>query len=170
MKCGGDGMMQRTLAVLVENRPGVLSKVSGLFSRRGYNIESLVVSETEDSSISRMTIVVSGDEIILEQVTKQLNKLIDVIKVHDLTREETVDRQLLLLRVNADNTTRGEILELINVFRARVVDIGRKSIIIETTGDVNKTEAILKLLRPFGIQELVKTGTITMVRGNKEKN
>lgn len=161
--------MKRTLAVLVENRPGVLSKVSGLFSRRGYNIESLVVSETDDPTISRMTIVVAGDTDILEQVTKQLNKLIDVIKVNDVTKEETVDRQLLLLRVAADNSSRGEILELINIFRARVVDIGRKSLIIETTGDVGKIEAIIKLLKPFGIQELVKTGTISMVRSNKDK-
>lgn len=168
MKCGVDGMMKHTLAVLVENRPGVLAKVSGLFSRRGYNIESLAVSETEDSSISRMTIVVSGDKKILEQVRKQLNKLIDVIKVDDITQEETVDRQLLLVKVAADNTTRGEIVQMIEIFRARIVDIGRKSLIIEATGDEEKVEAIIKLLKPFGIEELVKTGSISMIRGTKE--
>ncbi|HHY91578.1 MAG TPA: acetolactate synthase small subunit [Clostridiales bacterium] len=161
--------MKRTLAVLVENNPGVLSKVSGLFARRGYNIESLVVSETEDRTISRMTIVVDGDDEILEQVKKQLNKLVDVIKVSDLTNEETVDRQLLLIRVNADNSTRTEIIQLMDIFRARIVDIGRKSLMIEATGDEAKINAIIKSLQPFGIQELVKTGTISVVRGSKEK-
>lgn len=161
--------MRRTLSVLVENNPGVLSKVSGLFGRRGYNIESLVVSETEDRTISRMTIVVDGDDEILEQVTKQLNKLIDVIKVSDLTNEETVDRQLLLIRVNADNATRTEIIQLMDIFRARIVDIGRKSLMIESTGDETKINAVIKSLQPFGIQELVKTGTISVVRGSKEK-
>ncbi len=161
--------MKHTLAVLVENHPGVLSRVSGLFSRRGYNIESLVVSETEDSSVSRMTIVVSGDKAIIEQVTKQLNKLIDVIKVTDLTNEEAVNRQLLLVRVAADNTTRGEIVQLMDIFRARVVDIGRRSMVIEATGDEKKIQAIIKSLQPFGIQELAKTGTLAMLRGSKEK-
>jgi len=169
MKYGGDGEMKHTLAVLVENHPGVLSRVSGLFSRRGYNIESLVVSETEDSSVSRMTIVVSGDKAIIEQVTKQLNKLIDVIKVTDLTNEEAVNRQLLLVRVAADNTTRGEIVQLMDIFRARVVDIGRRSMVIEATGDEKKIQAIIKSLQPFGIQELAKTGTLAMLRGSKEK-
>jgi acetolactate synthase-1/3 small subunit len=161
--------MKHTLSVLVENHPGVLSKVSGLFGRRGYNIESLVVSETEDRTISRMIIVVDGDEEILEQVTKQLNKLIDVIKVNDVTNEETVDRQLLLVRVNADHSTRAEIIQLIDIFRARIIDIGSKSLMIEATGDETKIEAIIKLLKPFGIQELVKTGRISLVRGSKEK-
>ncbi len=161
--------MKRTLSVLVENNPGVLSKVSGLFGRRGYNIESLVVSETEDRTISRMTIIIDGDDEILEQVKKQLNKLVDVIKVSDLTNEETVDRQLLLIRVNADNSTRTEIIQLMDIFRARIVDIGRKSLMIEATGDETKIDAIIKSLQPFGIQELVKTGTISVVRGSKEK-
>lgn len=161
--------MKHTLSVLVENHPGVLSKVSGLFGRRGYNIESLVVSETEDRTISRMIIVVDGDEEILEQVTKQLNKLIDVIKVNDVTNEETVDRQLLLVRVNADHSTRAEIIQLIDIFRARIIDIGSRSLMIEATGDETKIEAIIKLLKPFGIQELVKTGRISLVRGSKEK-
>ncbi|NMA01062.1 MAG: acetolactate synthase small subunit [Clostridia bacterium] len=162
--------MKHKLAVLVENHPGVLSRVSGLFSRRGYNIESLVVSETEDKGISRMTIVVNGDEQIIEQVSKQLNKLIDVIKVNDLTKEETVNRQLMLIRVSADSTTRGEIVQLMDIFRARIVDIGRRSIIVEATGDEEKIQAIIKSLQPFGIQELVKTGIVSMVRGSKDKN
>lgn len=159
--------MKHTLAVLVENHPGVLARVSGLFSRRGYNIESLVVSKTEDPSVSRMTIVAEGDEKVIEQVTKQLHKLIDVIKVNDLTFEETVDRQLLLLKVAADSASRGEIVQMMDIFRARVVDIGRKSLIIEATGDEEKIKAIIKSMRPFGIQELVKTGKIAMQRGNK---
>lgn len=161
--------MKHILAVWVEHHPGILSKVSGLFSRRGYNIESLVVSKTEDSSIFRMTIVVDGDETIIEQVTKQLNKMVDVIKVSDITNEETVDRQLLLIRIAADSTNRSEIIQLMDIFRARIVDISRKSLMIEATGDEPKIEAIIKSLQPFGIQELVKTGTISMVRGNKEK-
>jgi len=159
--------MKHTLAVLVENHPGVLSRVSGLFARRGYNIASLVVSETEDSSISRMTIVVDGDEKIIEQVTKQLNKLIDVIKVNDVTHEDTVNRQLLLVRVNADNSAKGEIAQLMDIFRAKIVDIGRKSVIVEATGDEEKIEAIIRSLQPFGIQEIVKTGISSMVRGAK---
>ncbi|MDK2822740.1 MAG: acetolactate synthase small subunit [Clostridia bacterium] len=159
--------MKHTLAVLVENHPGVLSRVSGLFSRRGYNISSLVVSETEDSSVSRMTIVVDGDEKIIEQVTKQLNKLIDVIKVSDVTHDETVDRQLLLVKVNADNSAKGEIAQLMDIFRARIIDIGKKSLIVEATGSEEKIDAIIKSLQPFGILEIVKTGTISMVRGAK---
>ncbi|MFZ5942618.1 MAG: acetolactate synthase small subunit [Bacillota bacterium] len=159
--------MRHTLAVLVENHPGVLSRVSGLFSRRGYNIGSLVVSETDDSSISRMTIVVDGDERIIEQVTKQLNKLIDVIKVNDITHEDTVSRQLLLVRVAADNSAKGEIAQLMDIFRAKIVDIGKKSVIVEATGDEDKIQAIIRSLQPFGIQEIVKTGTVAMVRGSK---
>ena len=154
---------------MVENNPGVLAKVSNLFSRRGYNIESLVVSDTEDKTISRMTIVVDGDERTIEQVTKQLHKLVDVIKVNDLTNDDTVCRQLLLVRVAADRETRGEIIQLMDIFRARIIDIGRRSLIIEATGDESKIEAILKSLQPFGIQEIVKTGISAMVRSPKEK-
>ena len=161
--------MKHKLAVLVENNPGVLAKVSNLFSRRGYNIDSLVVSDTEDKSISRMTIVVDGDEKTVEQVTKQLHKLVDVIKVNDLTHDDTVCRQLLLVRVAADRETRGEIIQLMDIFRARIIDIGRRSLIIEATGDESKIEAILKSLQPFGIQEIVKTGISAMVRSPKEK-
>ncbi|MFR6291253.1 MAG: acetolactate synthase small subunit [Peptococcaceae bacterium] len=161
--------MKHKVAVLVENNPGVLAKVSNLFSRRGYNIESLVVSDTEDKTISRMTIVVDGDERTIEQVTKQLHKLVDVIKVNDLTNDDTVCRQLLLVRVAADRETRGEIIQLMDIFRARIIDIGRRSLIIEATGDESKIEAILKSLQPFGIQEIVKTGISAMVRSPKEK-
>ena len=161
--------MKHKLAVLVENNPGVLAKVSNLFSRRGYNIESLVVSDTEDKTISRMTIVVEGDEKIIEQVTKQLHKLVDVIKVNDLTNDDIVCRQLLLIRVAADRETRGEIIQLMDIVRARIIDIGRRSIIIEATGDEDKIEAIIKSLQPFGIQEIVKTGVSAMVRSPKEK-
>ena len=161
--------MKHKVAVLVENNPGVLAKVANLFSRRGYNIDSLVVSDTEDKSISRMTIVVDGDEKTVEQVTKQLHKLVDVIKVNDLTNDDTVCRQLLLVRVAADRETRGEIIQLMDIFRARIIDIGRRSLIIEATGDESKIEAILNSLQPFGIQEIVKTGNSAMVRSPKEK-
>ncbi|MBQ2448520.1 MAG: acetolactate synthase small subunit, partial [Peptococcaceae bacterium] len=160
--------MKHKVAVLVENNPGVLAKVANLFSRRGYNIDSLVVSDTEDKSISRMTIVVDGDAKTVEQVTKQLHKLVDVIKVNDLTNDDTVCRQLLLVRVAADHQTRGEIIQLMDIFRARIIDIGRRSLIIEATGDESKIEAILKSLQPFGIQEIVKTGISAMVRSPKE--
>ncbi len=161
--------MKHKVAVLVENNPGVLAKVANLFSRRGYNIDSLVVSDTEDKTISRMTIVVDGDAKTVEQVTKQLHKLVDVIKVNDLTNDDTVCRQLLLVRVAADRETRGEIIQLMDIFRARIIDIGRRSLIIEATGDESKIEAILKSLQPFGIQEIVKTGISAMVRSPKDK-
>ena len=161
--------MKHKVAVLVENNPGVLAKVANLFSRRGYNIDSLVVSDTEDKAISRMTIVVDGDERTIEQVTKQLHKLVDVIKVNDLTNDDTVCRQLLLVRVAADRDTRGEIIQLMDIFSARIIDIGRRSLIIEATGDESKIEAILKSLQPFGIQEIVKTGISAMVRSPKDK-
>ena len=127
-------------------------------------IESLVVSETENRKVSRMTIVVDGDDKIIEQVTKQLHKLIDVIKVNDVTSQETVDRQLLLIRVSTDTSTKMEIIQLMDVFRARIVSIGRKSLTIEATGDEAKIQAIINSLRPFGIKELVKTGNISIVR------
>ena len=158
--------MKRTFSVLVENHPGVLSKVAGLFARRGYNIESLVVSETQDSTASRMTIVVEGDKRVLEQVGKQLNKLVDVIKVNDITDEETVDRQLCLIKVaTADLNVRQEILQITEVFRCHVVDMGRKALIVEATGDEDKIQAIIRALKPFGISELVRTGKVAMLRG-----
>lgn len=161
--------MKHTLSVLVENHPGVLTRVAGLFSRRGYNIESLAVGETENPAISRMTIVVGGDDRVIEQVTKQLHKLIDVLKINDITNDEHVDRELMLIKVNADAAARGEIMQIVDIFRARIVDIGRKSLIIEATGDQSKINAIEASLRPFGILELVRTGKIAIVRGQKHK-
>ncbi|MGI6587310.1 MAG: acetolactate synthase small subunit [Peptococcia bacterium] len=159
--------MKHTLAVLVENSPGVLSRVAGLFARRGYNIESLVVGETEDKTASRITLVVEGDERVIEQVSKQLNKQVEVIKIQDITNEETVDRQMLLIKVSAGPEDRQEILQLMEIFRCRIVDIGRRSLIVEATGDEGKIEAIIQSLRPFGIKELVRTGKVSMVRGSK---
>ncbi|WP_073089490.1 acetolactate synthase small subunit [Thermosyntropha lipolytica] len=158
-------MKKHILAVTVENKPGVLTRVATLFRRRGYNIESLAVGETENPDISRMTIVVSGDDRVIEQVTKQLYKLIDVIKIVDISEEKAVERELMLIKVKADATVRAEILQIVEIFRARIVDIGRDSLIIEVTGDSEKIEAIEDSLRPFGIIELVRTGKIAMVRG-----
>ena len=159
--------MRHTLAVLVENNPGVLTRIAGLFSRRGFNIDSLSVGRTQNPAISRMTIVVEGDDLILEQVTKQLNKLIDVIKIQDVTQDEYVDRELMMVKVDADTAIRGEIMQIVDIFRARIVDIGRKTLTIEATGDEGKINAIEKSLRPFGIRELVRTGKIVMLRGHK---
>jgi len=160
--------MKHTLAVLVENKSGVLSRVASLFSRRGYNIDSLAVGVTEDPDISRITIVVHGDDHVLEQVTKQLNKLIDVIKVSDIGGDEAVERELALIKVAADADTRAEIIQIANIFRARIVDVAPKSMTVEVTGDEGKIQAIEKLLRQFGIKELVRTGKIAMVRGSKK--
>lgn len=162
--------MKHTLSVLVENRPGVLTRIAGLFARRGYNIESLAVGHTDDPEISRMTIVVDGDDRVIEQVTKQLHKLVDVIKLNDITHDQFVDRELFLIKVAADPTTRGEIMQIVDIFRARIVDIGRDSLIIEATGDSGKVSAIESSLRPFGIREVVRTGKIALVRGPKGRN
>lgn len=158
-----------TLVVMVENSPGVLSKVTSLFSRRGYNIISLIASETEDPIISRLTIVVAGDDQVIEQVAKQLNKMVDVMKVTDITDKETVGRQLLLIKVAVETGTRVEIIELAKIFRSRVLDIGRKSLIIEATGDESKIKAMIDTFKPFGIIEFSRTGMISMVRGQKER-
>jgi len=160
--------MKHTLAVLVENKSGVLSRVASLFSRRGYNIESLAVGVTEDPQTSRMTIVVDGDDHVLEQVTKQLNKLVDVIKVSDIGGDEAVERELALIKVAADVSTRTEIIQIANIFRARIVDVASKSMIVEVTGDEAKIQAIEKLLRQFGIKEMARTGKIALVRGPKK--
>jgi acetolactate synthase-1/3 small subunit len=160
--------MKHTLAVLVENKSGVLSRVASLFSRRGYNIDSLAVGVTEDPDISRITIVVHGDDHVLEQVTKQLNKLIDVIKVSDIGSDDAVERELALIKVSADADTRAEIIQISNIFRARIVDVAPKSMTVEVTGDEGKIQAIEKLLRQFGIKEMVRTGKIAMLRGPKK--
>ncbi len=160
--------MKHTLAVLVENKSGVLSRVASLFSRRGYNIDSLAVGVTEDPSISRMTIVVQGDDHVLEQVTKQLNKLVDVIKVSDIGGDEAVERELALIKVAADVNTRTEIIQIVDIFRAKIVDVAPKSMTIEVTGDEAKIQAIENLLKQFGIKELARTGKIALVRGPKK--
>jgi acetolactate synthase-1/3 small subunit len=159
--------MKHTLAVLVENKPGVLTRVAGLFSRRGYNIESLAVGVTDNPEISRMTIVVSGDDHVLEQVSKQLNKLIDVIRVSDLEPEETIERELAFFKVKVDKGNRSEIMQIVDVFRAQIVDVGVRSLIVAVTGTDDKIEAIEQLLRNFGIIEEARTGKIAMNRGSK---
>ena len=169
MSANGAEPRKHTISVLVENKFGVLSRVAGLFSARGYNIESLSVGETLDPSVSRMTIVVSGDEFVIEQVMKQLHKLIDVIKVNDLTDDSHVERELVLIRVNAEPQHRAEILRTADIFRARVVDVTPVSFVLETTGDEGKIEALIELLRPIGIQEVVRTGKIAISRGPKSR-
>jgi len=159
--------MKHTLAILVENKPGVLTRVAGLFSRRGFNIESLAVGVTENPDTSRITIVVSGDDHILEQVEKQLNKLIDVIRVSDIPPEESVNRELALIKVGVDSSTRAEVMQIVDIFRAKIVDVGIKSLVVEVTGDEGKINAIEQLLRQFGIKEMVRTGRIAMNRGAK---
>jgi acetolactate synthase-1/3 small subunit len=161
-------MMQHTLSVLVENRPGVLTRVTSLFARRGYNIESLAVGVTEDPTLSRITIVVNGEDTPLEQVTKQLHKLINVIKIQDLKPGEMVDRELVMFKVNAPPERRHEIIEVANVFRAKIVDVGKNSLTIEATGSGDKLVAMEDLLRAYGIKELARTGRIALSRGMRE--
>jgi acetolactate synthase I/III small subunit len=165
----GSEPRKHTISVLVENKFGVLSRVAGLFSARGYNIESLSVGETLDPTVSRMTIMVHGDEFIIEQVMKQLHKLIDVIKVNDLTDEDHVERELMLIRINAEPQHRAEILRTADIFRAKVVDVTPLSFTLEATGDEEKLEALIELLRPMGIQELVRTGKVAITRGPKTR-
>lgn len=160
-------MMRHVLTVLVENHSGVLVRVAGLFSRRGYNIDSLSVGRTENPHISRMTIVVEGDDLIVEQVTKQLNKLVDIIKIQDISSDEFVDRELILVKVGADAAMRSEIIQIVDIFRARIVDIGVKTLMIECTGTEGKINAVIDSLRPFGIKEIVRTGKVAMLRGQK---
>jgi len=157
--------MQHTITALVENKPGVLARVSGLFARRGFNIESLAVSITDDPSVSRMTIVVGGDDTVLEQITKQLHKLIDVIKVVDYQDIPTVQRELAMIKVNADPATRAEIMQIVDIFRAKIIDISDKTFTLEVTGSVEKIDAMENLLMANGIRELVRTGRIAMMRG-----
>lgn len=160
-------MAKHTLSVLVENHAGVLSRVAGLFSRRGFNIDSLAVGVTEDTSVSRITIVVDGDDYTIEQVTKQLNKLIDVIKIRQLDPSESVSRELALVKVTTSSTNRAEIIQMVDIFRAKIVDVSQSSLTIEMTGSVPKIEAFIDMLKPFGIREMVRTGTIAIDRGSK---
>lgn len=156
--------MRHIISCLVENKHGVLSRVSGLFSARGYNIESLSVAAVEGDGLANMTIVVKGDDWVLEQINKQLNKLIDVIKVIDMTGERYIDRELVLVKVNSTKTTRSEIMEVANIFRAKVVDISPKTLTIEATGSEDKINAIIGMLRKFGIKDVARTGIIAMKR------
>ncbi|WP_426561575.1 acetolactate synthase small subunit [Angustibacter sp. McL0619] len=158
-------MSKHTLSVLVEDRPGVLARIAGLFSRRGFNIDSLAVGPTEHPDISRMTVVVDVEDLPLEQVTKQLNKLVEVIKVVELEAPASVQRELLLVKVRADLQTRSHVLETVQLFRAKVVDVSTDAVTIEATGNAEKLAALLRVLEPFGIRELVQSGMVAVGRG-----
>jgi acetolactate synthase-1/3 small subunit len=160
-------MTKHTLSVLVENKPSVLARVSGLFSRRGFNIDSLAVGPTEHPEVSRMTIVVSVEDLPLEQVTKQLNKLVNVIKIVELDPAQSVQRELVLVKVRADMSQRSHVLELVEMFRARVVDVSAESLTVEATGTADKLEALIRVLEPFGIKELVQSGMVAVGRGSR---
>lgn len=159
--------MKHTFSVLVENKPGVLSRVAGLFSGRGFNIESLCVAETLDPELSLITLVTRGDEKIIEQINKQLNKLINVLKVVDVSEGDFVEREMVLVKVKAEGNTRAEVLRMADIFRGKIVDVSPKEYTVELTGDENKVRAVLELLRPLGIKEVARTGTIAMVRSKK---
>lgn len=158
-------LTKHTISILVENESGVLTRVTSLFSGRGYNIESLCVAETLDPTVSKMTIVTSGNEAVIEQIVKQLNKLVSTIKVVDLTESKFIDRELALIKVNAEEKHRAEILRIVDIFRGKVVDVGIKTLVIEVTGDEEKIDAIVNLLRPMGIKDIARTGRIAMARG-----
>jgi acetolactate synthase I/III small subunit len=160
-------MSRHTLSVLVENKPGVLARVASLFSRRGFNIDSLAVGPTEHDDISRMTIVVSVDELPLEQVTKQLNKLVNVIKIVELDPAQSVQREIILVKVRADIQTRSHVLETVQLFRAKVVDVATDAVTVEATGTAEKLEALIRVLEPFGIRELVQSGMVAVSRGGR---
>ena len=160
-------MTVHTLSVLVENKPGVLARIAGLFSRRGFNIDSLAVGETEHAEVSRMTIVVNAEASPLEQVTKQLNKLVHVLKIVELEPDRSVERELVLVKVKADPAVRYQIIELAEMFRAKIVDVGPEALTIEATGSPAKVEAMLELLDPYGIRELARTGRVALARGGK---
>jgi len=159
--------MKHTLSVLLQNKPGVLSRVTGLFSGRGFNIESLCVAETLDENVSCLTLVTRGEDNIIEQITKQLHKLIDVIKVTDVSEGQFVEREMVLIRVKAEAHTRAEVLRVIDIFRGKVVDVSQKSYAVEVTGSTSKIQAVIDILRPIGIKEIIRTGTIAIVRAGK---
>ena len=157
--------MKHNIAVIVENKSGVLTRIAGLFSRRSFNIDSLSVGTTDNPEYSRMTITVQGDRDVLEQVIKQLSKLINVIRVSELDHSESLERELAVIKVSVDRENRSEIMQIVNIFRARIIDVSQRSMIIEVTGDEEKVEAIIQLLRQFGIKELARTGKVSMIRG-----
>jgi acetolactate synthase-1/3 small subunit len=160
--------MKHTIAILVEDQPGVMSRVAGLFTRRGFNIDSIAVGPSEAPGISRMTIIVNGDHKVLEQVTKQLNKLIDVIRVRDIPAENILERELVLVKVHTESlSVRAEIIQLVEIFKAKVVYVERNTLTIEMSGDEEKVSGFLKLLAPFGVKEVVRTGRIAIARSNK---
>jgi acetolactate synthase-1/3 small subunit len=165
----GNLMKNHTISVLLQNKPGVLSRVTGLFSGRGYNIESLCVAETLDPGISCLTLVSKGDDQIIEQITKHLHKLIDVIKVTNISEKEYVEREMALIRVKAEAHTRAEVLRVIDIFRGKVVDVSARSYAVEVTGSTSKIQAVIDILRPIGIKEIIRTGTIAMARADKKK-
>ncbi len=158
--------MRHIISALVRNKPGVLARVSGLFSARGFNIESLAVGQTEDPDVSRMTVVVPGDDAILEQVRKQLSKLVDTIKVQDFEETTSVIRDLMLVKVKTNQSNRSEVIEIVNVFRAKIVDMTNSGVIIEITGEEGRLERFLNMLRPYGIVETMRTGRIAMARND----
>ena len=160
--------MKHTLSVLLQNKPGALSRVTGLFSGRGFNIESLCVAPTIDAKVSSLTLVTRGEDKIIEQITKQLHKLIDVIKVNDISESEYVEREMVLIRVKAEAHTRAEVLRVIDIFRGKVVDVSPNSYAVEITGTESKIKAVVDILRPIGIKEIVRTGTIAMPRAPKK--
>ena len=160
-------MSTHVLSLLVEDKPGLLTRVAGLFSRRGFNIESLAVGHSEIDGLSRITVVVDVEDLPLEQVTKQLNKLVNVIKIVELDPAQSVQREHLLIKVRVDNTTRSQVLEAVNLFRARVVDVSTDALVIEVTGDSGKTTALLKVLEPYGIKEIAQSGLLAIGRGGK---
>jgi acetolactate synthase-1/3 small subunit len=160
-------MSHHVLSLLVEDKPGLLTRVAGLFSRRGFNINSLAVGPTEIDGLSRITVVVDVEDLPLEQVTKQLNKLVNVIKIVELDPDASVQREHLLIKVRVDNTTRSQILEAVNLFRARVVDVSPDALVIEVTGDSGKVQALLRVLEPYGIREIAQSGLLAIGRGGK---
>ncbi|MDO9396439.1 MAG: acetolactate synthase small subunit [Herbiconiux sp.] len=160
-------MSTHVLSLLVEDKPGLLTRVAGLFARRGFNIESLAVGSSEIEGLSRITVVVDVDELPLEQVTKQLNKLINVIKIVELDPAQSIQREHLLIKVRVDNTTRSQVLEAVTLFRARVVDVSTDALVIEVTGDSGKTQAFLRVLEPYGIKEIAQSGLLAIGRGGK---
>ncbi len=160
-------MMRHVISLLVENKVGVLARITSLISGRGFNIDSLAVGESENPALSQMTIVVRGDNAVVEQVRKQLGKLIDIIKVVDFTNEEFVERDLMLLKIYVPPGKRSEIIEIVEIFRGKIVDVGQKDLVIELAGMEEKLEAMIQLLRPYGIKELVRTGSIAIGRGTK---
>jgi len=159
--------MRHVLSVLVENKSGVLSRVAGLISRRGFNIESLSVGPTEDPTLSRITIILDTDETACEQIKKQLHKLISVYKITDLTDDDAIERELVLYKVHVDAEHRSEVIEIANIFRAKIVDVGSSSLTLEVTGDETKLRGLEDLLRAYGLKEIIRTGTIAMSRGSK---